>query len=137
MTNTTSYISNRCFLPSFWKATGVTSGQTTGVPMSLIGITRDSMPLARKASIVSVGMMLSEAVTAGFLRVQATLNGADTAKTFDLTAAQGTKTIWEFEPGDIVLGKGDEVGFKWGSSGTLAPSGSIEVTCFVEVQWEV
>lgn len=135
MTNTTSYISNRCFLPSFWKATGLTSGQTTGVTMSLIGITRDSMPLARKASIVSVGMLLSEAVTAGFIRVQATLNGADTAKTFDLTGP--TKVIWEFEPGDIVLSKGDEIGFKWGSSPALAPSGSIELTCFVEVQWEV
>lgn len=133
--NTTAYISNRCFLPSFWKATGVTSGQTTGVAMNLIGITRDGMPLARKASIVSVGVMLSEAVTAGFIRLQATLNGADTAKTFDMTGP--TKAIWEFDPGEIVLSKSDEIGFKWGSSGTLAPSGSIEVTCFVEVQWEV
>lgn len=135
--NVTSNVSNRCFLPSFWKVTGVTSGQATGVPMNLLGVTRDSIPMARRASIVSVGFLLSEAVTAGLIRVEATLNGADTSRTFDLTSSHGTKTIWEFDPGDTVLDKGDELGFKWGSSGTLAPSGTIELACFVEVQWEV
>lgn len=135
--NTTSYISNRSFLPSFWKVTGVTSGQATGVPISVIGITRDTIPMARKASVVSVGIMLSQAVTAGLIRIEGTLNGTDTGRTFDMTSAEGTKAIWEFTPGDIVLNKGQELGFKWGSSGTLAPSGTIELTCFVEVQWEV
>lgn len=123
-------------MPSFWKVTGITAGQTTGVPISVIGITRDSIPMARHASVVSVGCLLSEAITNGLIRIEATRNGIDTGRTFDLTGSSGTKAIWELTPGGNVLTKGQELGFKWGSSGTLTPSGTIELTIFVEIQWE-
>lgn len=133
--NTTSSTMSRTYLPAIWKKVGVTSGQTTGLAMSIAGISKVEIPMARKCSIVSVAITLTEAVTAGLIRFELTKNGAPTGKQTDMTSAEGTKHIWEFEPGKLVGDKGDELGVLWGSSGSLAPSGAIEAAIYIEVQW--
>jgi hypothetical protein len=134
--NATSYRSARVFLPAFWRKTGIAAGQSTGLPMGIVGITKDTLPLVRKASIVSVGITLTTPVTAGLIRFELTKNGVGTGITKDITLADGTRKIWELDPGQLVGNKNDEVGFLWGSSGSLTPDGTIEAVIYVEVQWE-
>lgn len=134
--NQTSYRSLRVPLPGFWKQAGVTSGQGTGLPMGIVGISKETLPLARKASIVAVGLTLTTPVTAGLIRFEITKNGVGTGITKDMTLAEGTRKIWEIDPGKLVFEKGDEIGFLWGSSASLTPSGTIEAVLYVEVQWE-
>jgi hypothetical protein len=132
--NETQYETARAYFPATWNKENITAGQTTGVPMDIAGIGLKSLPFAEKASVVSVAIVLSDAVTAGFIRFELTKNGNPTGKTVDMNATTGTKKLWEFPPGKLVANKGDEIGFLWGSSGSLAPSGSIEAVLLVEVQ---
>ncbi len=133
--NTTIYKEHRTFIPAIWKKVGVTSGQATGIAMEIAGITKSTLPLPREASIVSVGIVLTAAFTAGFMRLEISKNGTGTGKTLDMDPAKDVQHIWEFEPGELIGSKGDELGILWGSNGALAPSGSIEAAVFVEVQW--
>ena len=133
--NDTVVKSPRGYLPAFWKKVGVTAGQTAGVAMAIAGISKVEIPLARKGSLVSIGVTLTEAVTAGLIRFEVTKNGTATGQTFDMDASSGLKQIWEFDPGVLVGNKGDELGFVWGSSGSLAPSGTIEAVLYAEMQW--
>lgn len=126
---------DRVFLPVSWQKIGVTAGQTTGVPMDIPGMSLTAFPLAHAGSLVSVGIVLSEAVTAGFIRLELTSNGTPTGKTLDITSAQGTKHIWEFAAGELSGSKGQELGINWGSNTGLLPSGTIELNVFFEVQW--
>jgi hypothetical protein len=118
-----------------WKKAGVTAGQGTGVPMTIPGISKVEIPMARRCSIVSVAITLTTAVTAGLIRFELTKNGVATGHQFDMTSTEGTKQLWEFEPGKLVGDKGDELGVLWGSSGTLTPDGTIEAVLYFEVQW--
>ena len=124
--NETLNRSDRVFPPCFWKAVGVTSGQGTGVVMPIPGISMTGFPFPRAASLMSIGIMLSEPVTDGFLRFEVLKNGVPTGKTFDMTSATGKRQIWEFEAGKLTAGKGTEIGFQWGSNASFAPSGVIE-----------
>ena len=133
--NETKVRSDRVFPPAFWKKTGVTSGQSTGVDMDIPGIQRQVFTLPRDASLMSVGVTLTAPVTAGLIRFEITKNGSPTGKTFDMTDASGVKSIWEFKAGELTGDKGDDIGFQWGSSGTLAPSGTIEAVLYVELQF--
>lgn len=134
--NTTSYTSSRTFLPAIWKKTGITAGQTTGLPMPIVGITRDELPFPRRASIVSVGIVLTAVVTAGLIRFELTKNGSATGRTLDMDSTSGTKQIWEIDPGLLVGDKGDELGVLWGSSAGLLPDGTIEAGIYFEIQWD-
>jgi hypothetical protein len=126
----------RAFLPTIWMKNDFTAGQTVGVAMLIAGFPTSivAFPLLRKTSVLSVGILLSAPVTAGFIRFELTKNGVATGNTMDMNAAAGTRKLWEFEPGALVGNKGDEVGVLWGSNGTLAPSGSIDGVLFFEVQ---
>ncbi len=133
--NTTIYKVPRTYLPAFWQKIGVTAGQATGVAMGITNITRTEIPLARKGSIVSVGITVTSAVTAGLIRFELTKNETPTGKTFDMTSSSGLEQIWEFDPGALVGDKGDDLGVLWGSSGALLPTGTIEAVLYFEVQW--
>jgi hypothetical protein len=133
--NETKVRSDRVFPPAFWKKTGVTAGQTTGEDMDIAGITRNVFTLPRDASLMSVGVVLTAPVTAGLIRFEITKNGVPTGKTFDMTDSTGAKQIWEFKAGELTGDKGDDIGFQWGSSGTLAPSGTIEAVLYIELQF--
>lgn len=132
--NETEYKSPRNYLPVFWWKDNILAGQATGLPMTINNLPFEKFPFAKKASLVTLGIVLSEAITAGLIRFEITKNGTATGKTFDMDASKGKKALWEFDPGILVGGKGDELGILWGSSGTLAPAGVIEAAIFVEVQ---
>lgn len=134
--NTTQYTQPRIYLPAIWRKAGVTAGQTTGVPMDMTGVGLPGLPLPRKASLISVGLLLSAAVTSQFIRFELTINGAATGITGDMTASNGTARIWEFNPGQVLLNKGDRIGVNWGSHPGLTPSGSIDAHAYMEFQWE-
>lgn len=135
--NTTQVKSPRQFFPPEWIKSSIPAGQTTGVPMEIVGVPLiNSMPMPRPGSIVSVGLVLSQAVTNQFIRFEITKNGSGTGKTKDMSSAEGTKQIWEFEPGVLPFSKGDELGFNWGSHPAMAPSGIIEALIVVEVQFD-
>ena len=133
--NDTKIRSDRVYPPAFWKKVGVTAGQSVGETMSIVGITRTGFTLARAASLMTVGVVLTAPVTAGFMRFEITKNGTPTGKTFDMDDSTGVKQIWEFKAGELTGGKGDDIGFQWGSSGSLAPSGTIEAVLYVELQF--
>jgi len=134
--NETVSKSKRAFLPVIWNKTDFTAGQLIGVPMAIGGFPSSivEFTLPRKSSILSIGIMLSAAVTAGFIRFELTKNGVATGKTVDMNVAAGTRKLWEFEPGALVCNKGNEIGILWGSNNTMAPSGSIDGVLFIEVQ---
>jgi len=136
VTVTTENKQRRVWLPAQWIKTGFTSGQGTGLAMAISGFPAGikEIALARPTSLVTVGIQLSAAITAGLIRFEITKNGAATGKTVDLTSASGLKAMWEFDPGELTGTKGDVVGVLWGSSGSLAPSGTIDGVIFFEVQ---
>lgn len=125
---------DRTYLPTIWQESNVTAGQATGVALDIIGTSLVQLPMARAGSIMSLGIVLTSAVTAGLLRLEITRNGTDTGRTFDITS--GDKKIWEFEAGQLAFTKGQELGVKWGSNAELAPTG-FELNVFFEVQWIV
>jgi hypothetical protein len=133
--NDTLVRSDRVFPPTIWKAEGITAGQSAGQDMVIPGISSKVFVLPRRASLMSVLIVLTAPVTAGFIRLQVMRDGVPTAATFDMTSASGVKQIWEFDAGKLVGAKGAELGFQWGSSGTLAPSGTIEAVAYVELQF--
>lgn len=126
----------RAFLPVQWTKGGFTAGQTVGIAMQISGFPAsiDEMSLLRKTSLLTVAIILSAVPTAGFIRFMLTKNGADTGKTFDMDSTTGLRQAWEFRPGELTGVKGDRVGVKWGSSGSLLPSGSIDGVVLLEVQ---
>jgi len=132
--NETVIKSPRAFLPTSWFAVNLTAGETTGVEMSMTGLPFTAIPLPSQCSLVAVGIVLSAPVTVGLIRFELTKNGVGTGKTVDVNSTTGVKRIWEFKPGELVGDKGDEIGVKWGSSGSLLPSGSIDAVVFLEVQ---
>lgn len=133
--NDTRVRSDRVFPPAFWKVVGATAGQTTGVDMDIAGITRNVFTLPRDASLMSVGVVLTQAVTAGFLRFEITKNGSPTGKTKDIDSSSGLKQIWEFKAGELTGDKGDDIGFQWGSNAGLLPTGTIEAVLYIELQF--
>jgi len=133
--NETIIKSNRIFIPGFWKAENVTASQGTGIPMIVPGIPFATWAFPRSAALTSVGLRLTEAITAGFLRLVVTKNGTETAKLLDLTSSHGTKYLWELSASNLVGNKGDELGFNWGSNAAFAPSGSIDLVVYAEIQW--
>lgn len=132
----TTYIQPRQFMPVYWKQTNFVSGQGSAVSMEIPGFPSGMVDIAltREASIVSVGFMLSAALTAGFIRVQLTRNGAAVGPTRDITSSDGVKGIWEIAPGKLVGSMGNALGIQWGSNAAMAPSGSIDGVFFIEVQ---
>jgi hypothetical protein len=134
--NDTVVKSPRLLLPTTWVKTGFTAGQSVGVAMQLAGLPSSlvELPLPRAASLVMVGIVLSGPVAAGLIRFELTKNGIATGKTVDMDSTSGTKQMWELKPGELIGDKGDEIGILWGSSGSLAPSGSIDGALFLEVQ---
>ena len=134
--NDTIEKSAKTFLPVFWTKTGFDSGQSTGVPMGISGFPSSIVEFAlpRKTSLRTVGIMLSQAVTAGFIRFELTKNGSPTGKTVDVDVVAGSRKMWTFDPGELVGDAGDEVGILWGSSASLLPSGTIDGALFLEVQ---
>ena len=133
--NDTRVRSDRVFPPAFWKKVGLTAGQSSGEVMPIVGITRTGFTLPRAASLMSVGVVLTEAVTAGFARFEVLKNGNPTGRTFDMDSNKGERQIWEFPAGQLTGDKGDELGFQWGSSASFAPSGVIEAVVYVELQF--
>lgn len=123
---------DRTFLPVTFQETNVIANQSTGVALGVVGTSLEQIPMARAGSIMSLGIVLTSAVTAGLLRLELTRNGTDTGRTFDITS--GDKKIWELEAGQLSFTKGQELGLKWGSSAALAPTG-FEMNVFFEVQW--
>jgi hypothetical protein len=133
--NETLVRSPRSYPPAFWRKVGVTAGQATAETMGIVGVTRPGFPLARDASLMSVGVTLTEPVTDGLIRFEVLKNGAPTGKTYDMDSSKGELQIWEFEAGEMTGDKGDEIGFQWGSNAGLLPSGTIEAVVYVELQF--
>jgi hypothetical protein len=133
--NNTTYKDSLTFLPATWTASGLTAAQAVGVPLTISTMPTDQLPFPRRGSLMSVGVVLSTAVTNGLIRLELTRDGIDTGITFDITAASGTKALWEFAPGQLVGNKGQELGIKWGSSGSLLPTLVIDLAVVFEVQW--
>jgi hypothetical protein len=128
--------SRRVFLPAEWRAENIPAGQATPVAMAIPGFTTIArMPLSERATLRAVGLVLSQAVTAGLIRFQLTRNGALVGPTFDMTSASGTKALWTFKPGELVGAKGAEIGVSLGSSGSLTPAGVIEALAVIDVQF--
>jgi hypothetical protein len=119
-----------------WVKEGVTANQTTGADMAIVGypLSIKILPLARKTSLVTVGIILSAAVTAGLIRFEIVKNGTPTGQTFDMTSTEGTKQMWTFNPGTLTGVKGDEIGIQWGSNAALLPTGTIDSVLSLEVQ---
>ena len=134
--NETVNKSPRAFLPAQWSKEGFTSGQAVGVAMEICSFPASiyEMSLIRETSLLSVAIILSAAPAVGFIRFELTKNGVSTGKTFDMDSTTGVRQVWVFRPGELTGVKGDRVGLKWGSSGTLAPSGSIDGVVLLEVQ---
>jgi hypothetical protein len=134
--NTTISKSRKVFLPVFWAKVGFTPGQTTGVAMPISGFpgTILEFVLPRETTLLTVGIMLSQALTAGFLRFELTRNGTPTGKTVDVDSAVGTRKLWTLRPGEVTGDVADEVGILWGSSPAMAPSGVVDGVIFLEVQ---
>jgi hypothetical protein len=134
--NETTSKSPKSFLPAQWTKEGFTAGQAVGVAMEIRSFPAsiNEMSLLRKTSLLTVAIILSAAPTAGLIRFELTKNGVDTGKTFDMTSVTGARQVWEFRPGELTGVKGDRVGIKWGSSGTLTPSGTIDGVVLLEVQ---
>ena len=131
--NETEYKTPRNYLPVFWWKENIPAGGA-GVPMTINNLPFEGFPFAKKASLVTLGIVLSEPVTAGLIRFEITKNGNPTGQTFDMDDSTGRKELWEFDPGKLVGNKGDELGILWGSNGSLAPADVIEAAIFVEVQ---
>jgi hypothetical protein len=128
--------SRRVFLPAEWRAASIPAGQATPIALAIPGFTAiDAMPLAERATLRSVGIVLSQPVTAGLIRFQLTRDGALVGPTFDMTSASGDKAQWTFKPGELVGAKGAAVGVALGTSGTLAPAGVIEALVVIDVQF--
>lgn len=134
---TTVYTQPRAFLPVFWRQLNFTSGQATALPLTIPGFPSsmdERISIVRQSSLVTVGIMLSAALTAGLLRFELTIDGTGTGDTIDMVPADGARKLRTLAPGKLVLAKGDRVGVQWGSSGAMAPSGSIDGVIFLEVQ---
>jgi hypothetical protein len=134
--NETIEKSPKAFLPVSWKKEGFTSGQATGVAMEIAGspLSIVEFTLLRKTSLRTVGIKLTQGVSAGFVRFEITKNGSPTGKTVDMDSAAGAKKLWTFRPGELAGDAGDEIGLLWGSSGSLTPSGTIDGVVFFEIQ---
>lgn len=135
--NETQTKSPRQFFPPEWIKSDIPAGQTTVIPMGIVGVPLiNSMPMPRPGSVVSVGVVLSQAITNQFVRLEVFKNGSGTGKTRDITPSHGTKTLFEFEPGTLPFGKGTELGFGWGSHPGLAPADVIEMLVIAEIQFD-
>jgi hypothetical protein len=128
------YFAVRSFFPASWTHAAIAKGQTTGIPMLVSATSFAELPVPRAISVVSVSIVLSEAVTANFIRFEVTKNGVPTGKTVDMDAAAGSAKIWEFASGRFMLEKGDRIGVNWGSHPSLAPNGVIDALVFFEVE---
>jgi hypothetical protein len=126
----------RAFLPVQWSKSGFSAGQSTGIAMAITGFPSgiNEFTLLRDTSLVTVGILLSSPVTAGFIRFEVVKNGSATGKTVDVNSGSGLAAMWEIKPGTMRGTKGDRIGVQWGSSATLAPSGTIDGVIFFEVQ---
>lgn len=134
--NETIYKSPRFWLPVSWGVQDFAAGQTTPQAMPIngfpAGIYEFSLP--RKMSLVTVGIELDAAVTAGFIRFQLARNGSLINGNLDMDSGAGLRRLIEFTPGELVGDKGDRIGIAWGSSGTLAPAGSIDGIILMEME---
>ena len=128
------FVSSRTFFPASWYKENTPAGQATGVAMQVTGTAFEALPVPRMSSLLSVGIVLSEAVTANFIRFELTLNGTPTGKTVDMDSGMGTARIWEFKSGRFMLDKGDRIGVNWGSHPALAPDGVIDALVFFEME---
>ncbi len=134
--DTKDVISPRAFFPLTWIKTGITAGQSPGVPMDLMGGSIiKTFPLPRDTSIVTVGIILSAAVATNFIRFGLTVDDVEQAQTIDMDPAAGLQKLVTFAPGKFVVQKGERIGVNWGSHGSLTPSGTIEAIVAFEVQW--
>lgn len=134
--NATVSKSPKTFLPVQWTKTGFTANQAAGIAMQISSFPAsiNEMSLARETSVLTLAIILSAAVTAGFIRFEITKNGVDTGLTFDMDVAAGARQLWEFAPGVLTGVKGDRVGIKWGSNAALLPTGTIDGVVLLEVQ---
>lgn len=129
------YISSRSFFPSEWVKDSIPAGQVVGVPMDIAGFNAiKSFPFPRKASIVTVGIVLSQAVTSDFIRFALTFDGVEQSQTIDMVSADGDQKLWTFAPGKLVVSKGVRLGVNWGSHPSMTPDGVIEALVAFEVQ---
>jgi len=128
------FTSSRTFFPASWYAEDIPAGQTVGVAMKVTGTSFETLPMPRESSMMSVGIVLSEAVTAGFIRFELTLNGAGTGKTLDMESGDGAAKIWEFKSGRFMLTKGQRIGVDFGSHPDLLPAGVIDALVFFEME---
>ncbi len=123
------------YIPFIWKIVGVTSGQTTPLVVNVSGISGITrFALVKEASVVSITVQLSSALTNGYLDLEITKGGSATGKTIRMNAAAGTFKRVNFVPGKLTGGPGDRLGLQWSSNGPMAPSGSINAVAFFEVQ---
>ena len=129
------YVPPRSFFPPLWVKTNIPAGQTTGVPMDIAGVsTLKNFPTSEELSIVTVGIALSQAVTANFIRFVLTYDGVEQSQTVDMTSSDGNQRLWRFDPGKVVVSSGVRLGVNWGSHPSMAPDGVIEALVAFQVQ---
>jgi hypothetical protein len=132
--NDTIYTSGRGFFPAVWTATDVPADNTGKMEIAGFPTGLNEMPFPRRASIVSIVVALSEAVTAGQIVVRFTKDGVNTGDIVTVQDTAGIRRVVDFEPGVITFNRNHELGFRLSSSATLAPAGVIDVVVYVEVQ---
>lgn len=103
--------------------------------MDIAGVsTLKNFPMPAELSIVTVGIALSQAVTANFIRFVLTYDGVEQSQTVDMTPSDGDQRLWRFDPGKVVVSSGVRLGVNWGSHPSMTPDGVVEALVAFQVQ---
>lgn len=134
--NTTYNRQARFWLPVSWSHTNFAAGQTSPLQMLITGLpfSLDEFSIARRLSLVTVGIEIDSVVTAGFIRLQISKNGAGMGVTVDIDSSTGLRQLVEIRPGVLVFDKGDRLGVQWGSNPGLLPDSAIDGVIFMEAE---
>ena len=82
----------------------------------------------------TVLVVLSEAVTSGFITLTLRKNGSNTSNQVQIDPVDGTTKVAELPLGDTVYAVGDTVGIAVSTPAGLAPAGQIDLAVYLEVQ---
>jgi hypothetical protein len=133
--NTTQNRTPRFNFPTEWVKAALAAGQTTGVPMPMVGLSViDSVPAPCPLSVVSAGIVLSEPVTNQFLEFRLTIDGVEQSPGIQMTSSNGSQRLYDIAPGKLTIQKGQRIGINWGSHPAMTPDGVIEALVVLEVQ---
>jgi hypothetical protein len=129
--NVTIYKSGRGYFTGDWTKKDV--AQNTSGTIKYFGDV-EILALPTKSSVVSMTVNLSAALTAGWLDLKITRDGALVGKKVRMEPADGVSQTKQFKPGEVVVGIAKQLGVDWVADAAMLPTGSVDVVVSFEVE---